>query len=325
MNIRPRRRRALPRVLLLIAASLVLTAAALVPTFTARFDLQTRNTLVFLSDTQAPTFFETLRLKSDRNEEATRLILDQAGRESGMAAAFFLGDLTRAASNDTNWRTVDEFLGRLKTQGVPVFAAAGNHEYKWTSENGERNFRKRFPQLAKLWYSVVIGPAAVIVLNSNFDELSDAEEKAQREFYQGSLARLEDDPSIRGILVCCHHPPYTNGTVVGPSKKVETEFVPPFLNARKGLLFLSGHSHAAEHFKMHGKDFLVLGGGGGLHHPVLLGSSRRYPDVFPLSSERRMFHYVTVRVSAEGLVVTYHMLLWSFSAFEPVHQFTLKW
>jgi hypothetical protein len=289
------------------------------------FDPRGQNTLVFVSDTQAPSFLETLRAKRDQNEEATRLILDQVCREQGLMATFLLGDLTRAASNEKNWKVVDGFLERLKAQGIPAFAAIGNHDYKWSSKNGERNFRKRFPQLTTLWYSVCIGPAAVIILNSNFDELSEPEKKAQQDFYRGALERFDADRSVRGILVCCHHPPYTNGTVVGPSHEVEREFVPPFVEAKKGLLFLSGHSHAAEHFQMHGRDFLVLGGGGGLLHPVRLGSAERYPDIFPVRSARRMFHYVTVRISDEGLTVTYHMLLIGLSSFEPVHEFTLKW
>lgn len=324
------KRRRIPRflcaVLAMVMALLALAAETGPPErFSVSYDSQTRDTLVFLSDTQAPTFFEALRYKTDHNEEATQRILDQAGRESGMTAAFLLGDLTRAASNENNWKAVDGFLGRLKENGVPAFAAIGNHEYMWSSRNGERNFRKRFPQLTTLWYSVVIGPAAVIILNSNFDELGEAEKKDQQTFYLNALVTYDDDPTIRGILVCCHHAPFTNGTVVPPSKRVESDFVPPFIKAKKGLLFLSGHSHAAEHFVMHGKDFLVLGGGGGVLHPSLVGSARRYPDIFPIQSPRRMFHYVTVKLSEEGLEVTYHMLLAGLAQFEPVHRFTLKW
>lgn len=300
-------------------------AAGLLAPFAIPYDPPTRQTLVFVSDTQAPGFFETLWVKRDNNEEATRKVLAQAAREPGLAGAFMLGDLTRAASTDSNWETVDAFLARLKALNVPSYAAMGNHEYKWSSRKGEANFRKRFPELATLWYSVTFGPAAIIILNSNFDELSPEQVRAQAEFYADALAAFDADPAVRGILVCCHHAPFTNGTVVGPTKRVQTDFVPAFLKAPKGLLFLSGHAHAAEHFLEQGKDFLVLGGGGGLLHPCLTGNKCRYQDIFPVLDQRRMFHYVTVRVTEEGLDVTYQMLVMDFSKFLPVHEFTLKW
>lgn len=312
---------------LVLAAILAVlaSAAVLVRHFTVEFVPQTRNKLLFLSDTQAPSFFETLFVRPDHNEEATQKIFDRAAQEKGLAAAFMLGDVTRAASNDGNWKLVDGFLARLKGEGVPAFAAMGNHDYSWTSANGVRNFRKRFPQVQELWYSVVIGPVAVIVLNSNFKELSAGERKEQMDYYQAALDQYGADPDVRGILVCCHHSPFTNGTVVGPTKKVETDFVPQFHKAKKGMLFMSGHSHAAEHFVIQGKDFLVLGGGGGLLHPCLTGKDCLYGDVFPIKDQRRLFHYVTVDIGDEGLTVSYHMLFVDLSNFHDVGEFTLKW
>ncbi len=302
-----------------------LSAAALVQHFVVTFDSQARNRLLFLSDTQAPSFFETLFVRPDHNEEATQKIFDRAAQEKDLAAAFMLGDVTRAASNENNWAMVDGFLAKLKTESVPAFAAIGNHDYSWTSQNGMRNFRKRFPQLQKLWYSVVVGPVAVIVLNSNFSELSREEQKEQLDYYRTALDQYEEDPDVRGILVACHHSPFTNGTVVGPTKKVEADFVQPFVRVKKGMLFLSGHSHAAEHFDLQGKDFLVLGGGGGLLHPCLTGEKCIYGDVFPIKDQRRLFHYVTVDIGDDGLTVTYHMLFIDLSNFHDVGRFTLPW
>ncbi len=305
--------------------AVLLSAAVLVQHFVVEFVPQARNRLLFLSDTQAPSFFETLFVKPDNNQVATQKIFDRAAQEKGLAAAFMLGDVTRASSNDDNWRMVDGFLAKLKAEGVPAFAALGNHDYKWTSRNGLRNFRKRFPQIQDPWYSVVIGPVAVIILNSNFGELSREEQRAQLDYYQAALDQYGADPDVRGILVGCHHSPFTNGTVVGPTKKVETDFVPQFSKAKKGMLFLSGHSHAAEHFVLQGKDFLVLGGGGGLLHPCRTGKDCIYGDVFPIKDQRRLFHYVTVDIGDEGLTVTYHMLFVDLSNFHDVGEFSLPW
>jgi hypothetical protein len=310
---------------LVLGLAALLAAAVLVQHFIVPFDPQTRNKLLFLSDTQAPSIFETLFLRPDHNEEATRKILDRAAEEKDVAAAFLLGDVTRAASNESNWKVIDGFLAKLKAEDVPAFGAIGNHDYMWTSKAGERNFLRHFPQLKKLWYSVVVGPVAVIVLNSNFGQMTAKARAEQMTYYQDALDQFGSDPDIRGILVCCHHSPYTNTTVVGPDKKVQEYFVPPFVKSRKGMIFLSGHAHAAEHFVLQGKDFLVLGGGGGLLHPCLTGEKCIWGDVFPIKDQRRLFHYVTADIGDEGLTVAYHMLFIDLTAFQTVGRFSLNW
>lgn len=284
-----------------------------------------KNEVVFVSDTQAPMFFEELRLLVDRNEEATAKILGQISLEPNLAAVFMLGDITSSGSTDDKWRPIDGFLARLRKGGVPVYAAIGNHDYFWSTPKALANFRKRFPELSSLWYSVSLGPLTVIVLNSNFGKLTTAEQSDQLAFYDKALAQAEADPGVKAVIVCCHHAPYTNSRIQDPLAKVQSDFVPPFLKSGKCRLFLTGHSHASEHFVREGKTFLVLGGGGGLLHPLLTGANRKYEDLFPSHAEKRPYHFLKVRIGEAGLVVNFEVLKWDMSGFFSVDQFSIDW
>ena len=75
---------------------------------------------------------------------------------------------------------------------------------------------------------------------------------------------LDSNPGIKMILLCSHHPPYTNSKIVKPSKEVVKYFLPRFFESTKSRLYISGHSHNLEFFeKGNKKYFLVIGGGGG--------------------------------------------------------------
>ena len=51
---------------------------------------------------------------------------------------------------------------------------------------------------------------AVILLNSNFAQLSAAEEKKQVDWLKQSLEEFDADPTIQFVITCCHHSPFTN-------------------------------------------------------------------------------------------------------------------
>jgi Icc-related predicted phosphoesterase len=113
------------------------------------------------------------------------------------------------------------------------------------SEQGKENFIKRFPDLAKkTWQLIIINKIAVLLLNSNFKQLSKSEFKEQQLWYETQLDYLQKDSSIMMIIVACHHPPLTNSEVVGISEEVSNYFVKQFIKSDKCKLFISGHCHA---------------------------------------------------------------------------------
>jgi hypothetical protein len=162
-------------------------------------------------------------------------------------------------------------------------------------------------------YDEVVDSVAVILLNSNFAAMSRQEVSNQDAWYQNKLEALDKDPSVKFIIVGCHHSPYTNSRIVKPSLAVQQNFVPPFINSKKCVLFLSGHSHNFERFRVNGKDFLVIGGGGGLHQSL----NNNNDQMHDLSEDYKpAFHYLEVRRQGDSLQVISRELRKDFSGFD---------
>lgn len=270
--------------------------------------------VVFVSDTQSPMFPETLRLPRNNNELARSKIFD-AIVQWRPHSVFHLGDLVSLGFYDPSWDAIDAFLDQLNPPGIGFHPVLGNHELMLFSRSGESNFQKRFPHASRTGYLRRVGPLAVLLLNSNFSALTVDEGAKQLSWYQETLRELDKDSTVGLIVVACHHSPYTNSTIVSPSVDVQEVFVPPFLESAKARIFLSGHAHAAEHFRFGTKDFLVIGGGGGLQHPLLTGFESRWQDLFPQKTEKRMFHYLEGVVTATSAAFTVRMLNDDFSSF----------
>lgn len=277
----------------------------------------------FISDTQSPMWVEAVVEARNQNERATRMLFEDILNDSTVSYVFHFGDVTECSSKDISWRIVDGFLTKALKRSLPVYAAIGNHDYMSSAKVGEAKFKERFPLFQRTGYSVIIGDAAFVLLNSNFSELTDSESKRQQAWYNASLDSLEQALSIVTVFVGCHHPPFTNNTMVGPSDGVRKQFVPPFLAHKKCKLFLSGHSHAIEHFKKGNKDFLVLGGGGGLQHPLLVGSEQEEHDLFPAQTEKRMFHYIRCSITADSVKISVRMIKEDFSGIYPAYCFSI--
>ena len=139
-----------------------------------------------------------------------------------------------------------------------------------------------------------------LFLNSNFDELSEEENKRQLIFYKNMLKAASKDSAIDFLIVSTHHPPYSNNAEESPSREVERFFVRDFLRLPKGGIFLSGHSHSYEHFFVaskiptRSKHLIVSGGGGAPRHKLNVDpASRPYADLFK-GPAKRFFHFLEV-------------------------------
>lgn len=276
--------------------------------------------LVFASDTQAPMWVETILLKSNNNRVATKDIFDNIVARNP-AAVYLLGDVVSKGASNKQWKPMDGYLRRLRSKGIKVNAALGNHEVLVKSKVGQRKFQERFPKHVKIGSLDVTDSVAVILLNSNFGSLSSEEDTAQVNWYKRTLEALDADSSIQFIISGCHHSPYTNSRIVGPSTGVKQKIVPLFLKSKKSLLFLSGHSHNFEHFQQQGKDFFVIGGGGGLHQPLKQGKGL-LPDL--AADYKPQFHYLSIRRQGDKLEVTSIRLKPDFSSFEEGEKFVIS-
>jgi hypothetical protein len=267
--------------------------------------------LAFVADTQAPMWIEAVFLKSHNNIEATELICNDILRLLP-PVLFILGDVVTLGHARRPWIFMNGFLKKFRENNIGVYAILGNHELMQRPLKGERVFQGYFPDHVRTGYVVIRESIAVLMLNSNFGNLSMDDIRLQQEWMNTTLEQLDKDPQISAIIMCCHHSPFTDSRLVSASKPVQDYFVPAYIKSKKARLFLSGHAHVFHHYRYEGKDFLVIGGGGGLRHPLNM-TSKIHPD---LSLDYKpIFHYLTVHTSENKLCAVSRALLPDFSGF----------
>lgn len=277
----------------------------------AQVGVQRNREIALLSDTQEPLWTEHLSHRKNRNTEATRLIFDDIVQRH-FQSLFIAGDVVSLGYKEKKWKRMDQYLRNCRDAGIPVYALLGNHDVMLRPNKGTLAFNRRFPESVRTGYVQVVDSVAIVSLNSNFKHLSDDEIQLQQNFYAQTLLELDTAPGIIAIVVSCHHSPYSNSKTVGSSKSVQEKFVPLFLQSKKCRLFVSGHAHVFQHFRYGGKDFLVIGGGGGIRQPLKItkdGPRDLAPDYKP------MFHYVILKRTGHDLDLTSRFLLPDFSGF----------
>jgi hypothetical protein len=278
------------------------------------------NAIAFASDTQEPMWVEKLFLKQNQNLKATKMIFKDV--DTLRPAAFFImGDVVSLGKSKSAWGNIDKYIKQLRKDSIPVYATLGNHEVMFNTAKGTKNFLTRFPSYKPVGYAEIIDSVAVILLNSNFGTMTAGEITAQNDWYKQELALLDKDPAVKCVIVGCHHSPYTNSTIVNPSVSVQQNFGEPFLKSSKCVLFISGHSHNYERFKVKGKYFIVIGGGGGLHQPL-----RANNDIMhDLSGDYKpAFHYLNISRVQDKLEVTSRELKSDFSGFRDGFSFSVN-
>jgi len=266
-----------------------------------------------------------LELWRESNPRERALILRRIAEESPDFVAM-LGDLVFRGSSPADWKEFDRLANPLTREGISVFPILGNHEYWVSPRLALANYFARFPRLeGRRWYAGSYGPLAILFLDSNRSRMADAVWKAQIEWYVSALNAAEEDPSVQGILVLVHHPPYTNSTVTSDTIPVQRSIVPPFSAARKTMMMLSGHVHSYERFARAGKLFLVTGGGGGPRVRLSTGRRRRHADDLFEGPGIRHFHFLSVWLTEEGIAVSKQAVAKGAEVFEPLDSFLIRW
>ncbi|MBS1527186.1 MAG: metallophosphoesterase [Bacteroidetes bacterium] len=278
-----------------------------------------RPLIAFASDTQAPMWEEKIWLKSNHNLKATEMIFEDVNKEHP-SGFFILGDVVSLGYKNKAWVAVDSYIKQCAKDSIPVYATLGNHEVMFNAKRGTANFKLRFPMYNPSGYTEVIDSIAVVLVNSNFTKMTTAQILAQDNWYNHAIGKLDSDASVKFIIVGCHHSPYTNSRIVKPSMAVRQNFVPAFINSKKCVLFLSGHSHNFERFYMQNKCFLVIGGGGGLHQPLY--TKELTHDL--AAAYKPAFHYLLVRRYQDSLQVVSRQLKPDFSGFSNGLSFSVR-
>jgi hypothetical protein len=205
-------------------------------------------TLCFLSDTQEPLIQEKLLFSYKHNAKARTMIFE---RISSIApnSVFHLGDLVGLGFDSDSWEETDNFIKGLALHNTQFYPIPGNHEYIIYPERSIANFRKHFKEINLTGFSKRYNDVAIVLFNSNFDNLKESEIKKQAEWYKKTIINFEADSTIDFIIVGTHHSPYTNSKIVEPGTESAyseyfRQYLDLFYNSTKCKLFVSGHAHA---------------------------------------------------------------------------------
>jgi acid phosphatase type 7 len=214
-------------------------------------------------DLQRTSFFELLILREQNDKERERIINSIAAED--INGVILLGDLIFNGSSKDEWIRFDNLTGPVKDKAIPIFAILGNHEYMGNNKKGISHFSQRFPQVntKQRWYLINVDSLAFIFIDSNFGELKEEIQTNQLNWFKKTLTNLENNDSVKFIIVFSHHPPYSNSRVTGDNKVLQNEFLPVLYQSSKTLGMISGHTHSYERFYKNGKMFIVSGGGRG--------------------------------------------------------------
>lgn len=276
--------------------------------------------IALISDTQEPMDMERMIYRSNQNKTATRHLFEDIYARKPKAL-FLLGDVVALGYQQKRWERMDVYLDSLRKNNIQVHALLGNHDLMISPAKGEAVFRERFPDMVNTGFVETVDSISFVMLNSNFKQLSARQRSVQDSFYRATLDLLDKDSAVKFIVVCCHHAPYSNSRAVGSNKQVQERFVKPFMRSSKAKLFVTGHSHAFEHFKIEGKDFLTIGGGGGLHHRLNRSASRIASLAENYAPE---FHYLLLQRDGSRINLISRRLLPDFSGFEDGYRFTVQ-
>ena len=252
-----------------------------------------------MGDTQRVLPIERLVLHRETND-AGRSAIAKALLSVNCDAIVHLGDLLGAVGSEKDWARFDRDYPPEVLSEKPFHVCRGNHDCGGFWMGSPREYNRRYPETLAQLREVDVGCVRLILLDTNIRALSSAQWHPQVQAFQTALGKAGSDPAIRHVLVCGHHPPFSNGRWHPPSQAVFEAFVTPFLTSTKSRAFFSGHVHGYERFAIQGRAFVVSGGGGGPRFPHLHGSQQRRATEIDLADPHPL-HYVDLTVTPDTI------------------------
>jgi len=267
--------------------------------FTTSLPQRSPLTIAVIGDQQRTSEMEVWRELNTIHSDLVKEVV-----QSRPDALILLGDQVFSGSSSDDWRFFDRIMFPVLKARIPTFPIFGNHEYIGEDAVAYRNMASRFRITRATWYSMVMDSIGFVMLNTNFDEFSRDTAIKELRWFKTHMRKLGENPAVRCIIVCGHHPPFTNSTIVQDNHILQTYFIPIFERNPKSRLWLSGHSHAYEHFRHNKVHYVVSGGGGGPRHLLYLEKNlRRHDDLYP-GPTIRPFHYLSIQRDQDELCVT---------------------
>ncbi|MBU3740978.1 MAG: hypothetical protein FGM24_01710 [Candidatus Kapabacteria bacterium] len=258
----------------------------------------------------------TIEFWRERNVDASERILAHVAAEQP-AALFLLGDMVWWGSSDVEWDRFDSVMRPVSAANIPVHPILGNHEYLGDTARGMRNVRMRFPEMRHDADVHVIDSIAFVLINTNVSAMTDSADRRLRQWFAYTLRRLDADPSVLFVVVCGHHPPFTNSRITRPNKKVQDRYLWHVQHAAKTAFWFAGHAHSYERFEVDGKQYIVAGGGGAPRQNVRLArEGARFVDQYD-GPARRPLHYLMLERHGRELTCTMHPLRSAVADYAP--------
>ncbi|MBL7975581.1 MAG: metallophosphoesterase [Candidatus Kapabacteria bacterium] len=301
-------------ILLLVACVAILYASCVpvatlpIPVYPVHPPPHASQTIVLVGDTQETLWEEFWR---EQNDSLRQQLFSQIVTHNPMAIVL-MGDMVGRGSNTTHWQYFDRISSAARNRGIMFIPTMGNHDYMGHNASCFANIRPRFPLLDSAmnnnhtWYAVEVDSVAFIILDSNFDELTEDQFEDQQMWLDSTLLEYNTNDAVTNVVLICHHPGFTNSTIVDGDRLVQNLFIQDALDfSFKITLIASGHAHTYEHFTIDDNVHIVVSGGGGGPRQRLLDTKHaRYPDVYN-GGTLRDFNYVTVqRANGDELTVT---------------------
>jgi Icc-related predicted phosphoesterase len=249
--------------------------------------------ILIVGDTQRTSWPERSFFLREQNEAARRALVEKMARDEHPAFVVHVGDLVTAGADPAEWEYFDRLVSPLTVRRVRIEPVLGNHDYWGCDALALKQAARRFPELAsRTFRSMRHHGLALVLLDSNLDG---EPARMQARWFEDELHALQQDPTIRGVLVFTHHPPFTNGEHREGDPYVRSELLPLFLRSTKAVIFVSGHVHGYERFTIDGKTYVVTGGGGGPRVEYRIGrDADPAPAYATASGARRAFNYVVI-------------------------------
>ncbi|MEK7728799.1 MAG: metallophosphoesterase, partial [candidate division KSB1 bacterium] len=199
------------------------------------------------------------------------------------------------------WQEFDRTFAPLFATGARFIPLLGNHDYWGAARLRHAHLLARFPRLQQeAWRAEIYHGLGLVCIDSNRGQYARGDWARQERWFEETLQKLTENPSVAAILVFSHHPPFTNSAVLRRADFLEQVFLPAFFSSSKAKAFISGHVHGYEHFVREGKDFIVSGGGGGPRLPLRRVERRQFVDRSALA-EPRPFHYLLLHCATQQL------------------------
>lgn len=181
------------------------------------------------------------------------------------------GDIVQHGGYRAEWinffRTTDVYL-----KNSMIMAAVGNHEY-FESPSMDRMPPEFSTYLrngvgSELGYAQLdLGKINILVLNSNFESMSEPRIDEQFEWLEGKLKSA--DKRKRPTIVVMHHSPFSSNLehVREIPTRLRKDLV-PLIEKYKVKMMLSGHLHMYERSEKAGTTYLIAGPSGGINNVI---------------------------------------------------------